>query len=141
MYINLKQWIERNLFRNINRKYAVIRDSDKENEADPIKPHIRRWKRNVEADGGLFLFLKKRTIENYLHPDVINREHGTAISYGDFDKVKDFRKDPHNIPFGIDIIQKHTVEEILEQDKYDDGGSDKNELVEIISKILSLVES
>ena len=136
---NLKHYVERRLFKKINRNYAVIVDSDKESVNDTVDSSKLEWKRRCEQEGGLFFILKKRSIENYLHEDVFEREFGRSPQIRDFMDMKELRKDPHNFPYNIGLTENMTAPEILERDSYlDDAGNEKHELLEILQEIFNI---
>ncbi len=130
----LKHWISRRAMKRLNKRFAVIVDSDRQAPDAMIPGRKTNWKRSVEQDGGLFFILRKREIENYLHKDAIQR-HGVEIKdYDDFSDMKSL--------FGKKIVKavhEMTVEEILECDRYKDDRSERHELMEIVEQILSLV--
>jgi len=84
----------------------------------------------------MFFILRKREIENYLHPNVIIRSHRTPIPDDDFSDMKKI--------FGLHVykvVADMTVSEILEADRYEEGKTEHHELEEIILALLSLAES
>jgi putative ATP-dependent endonuclease of the OLD family len=70
---NLKYWINSKAIKKLNRYFAVIIDSDRESESDNIPGKKIRWEKEVEALGGRFFIMRKREIENYIHPKAIMR--------------------------------------------------------------------
>jgi putative ATP-dependent endonuclease of OLD family len=133
---NLKHWITRKAIKGINRRYAVILDSDRKSSSEQISKGKLNLKLEAEQDGGICVILKKREIENYLHPDVISRERsGKEVVIDDFTDVKCLCGEK------ICGLFKHmSAEQILERDSYDDNGTEKHELLEICEKILELVQ-
>jgi hypothetical protein len=130
----LKYYIDRKALKDINRKYLVVVDSDRKNMKDAIPQRKLNWKRECETEGGKFFILRKRAIENYLHPTALKRDGKPNISFDDFSDMKSL--------FGENIIKTveiMTAEEIIERGKYNDGSSEKNEILEIASSILSLI--
>ena len=83
---------------------------------------------------GVFFILRKREIENYLHPNVVQRSGRTFQQYDDFTDMKKLYGE--NV---IKIIEDMRVDEILEMDKYEENGATHHELKEIVEKLLNLV--
>lgn len=130
---NLKHWVSRRAMKRLNRRFAVVQDSDKEDEAFPISPQRLQWKADCEADGGLFFFVKKREVENYLHLDAIIRSGRTSQPFDDFTDMKKL--------FDRKVLEASalmTAEEILERDAYIEDGTEKHEILEIIRAVLNL---
>jgi len=132
---NLKHWIDCRAMKRLNRRFAVIVDSDKKSKDDKIPEKKLKWKERCEKDGGIFIILRKRTIENYLHPNAIKRFGKTLQPYNDFTDMK--RLFGGNI---IKAVKYMTPDEILERDKYEENGTEHHELKEIVEKLLNLVE-
>ncbi len=130
---NLKHWVDRSVMRQLTRTFCVIVDSDRSSATDPIPSRKLDWKSEVERDGGTFLILRKRAIENYIHPDALTRR-GIAFSpYDAFTQLKKhIRKDVWRT-----ILHMET-REILEMDQYSESGQVHNELKEIIEFLLTL---
>lgn len=132
----LKHWVDRKILGKLNSKYLVIVDSDRKSVSDPIPKEKLSWKKHCEGEGGKFLILRKREIENYLHPAVLKESFGDKFrDYDDFSDMKDlYDKDI------INLTDKMTLEQFIEMGKYkDEDGSEHNELLEIANEILSLV--
>jgi len=109
-------------------------DSDRKSQTDSIPQRKLNWKEQCKREGGVFFILRKREIENYLHPNVIQRSGRTLQQYDDFTDMKKL--------FGenvIKIIEDMGVDEILEMDKYEENGATHHELNEIVEKLLNLV--
>lgn len=130
---NLKHWVTRKAIKAINRKYAVILDSDRKSASDQLSEGKKELKAEIEREGGICHILKKREIENYLHPDVIEEKTSKTVQIGDFTDVKSLAGDHI-----CGLVKHMTTEQILERDKYTEDGSDKHELLEICEKLLSL---
>lgn len=131
---NLKHWIDCRAMKRLNRRFAVIVDSDKRSKDDKIPERKIKWKERCEKDGGIFIILRKRTIENYLHPNAIKKFCNVSKEYNDFTDMKNL--------FGknvIEAVKYMTPDEILEMDKYIENGVEHHELKEIIEKLLNLV--
>lgn len=132
---NLKHWITRKAIKGINRRYAVILDSDRKSSADSMPPAKLKLKEEVERDGGLCHILRKREIENYLHPRVIEEKTGKQVQADDFDFVDLKAKYGREI---AGLAQHMTAEQILERDCYTENGLSKHELQEICQSIIDL---
>lgn len=132
----LKYWINQRTMSRLNRKFGVVIDSDMKSIHHNIPGRKLEWKEECEKQGGVFFILRKREIENYLHPDAIGRSNREPEH---FDGFSDMRK-----LFGDNVykvIKDMTSEEILYMDKYDDEeGNEQHELKEIIEKLLTLTE-
>jgi predicted ATP-dependent endonuclease of OLD family len=137
---NLRFYVEKGLLRKLNRNFAVVVDSDKKSSTDSLSQKLLEWKTKCESDGGVFVILRKRTLENYLHPEAIRRILGRNAIVEDFNDVKsqisnqyDWRR--HLKP----IVEAMTADEILEMDKFlDQDGNENHELLEILEKLLQL---
>jgi predicted ATPase len=132
---NLKCWIDLRAMKKLNRRFGVVIDSDRKSETDDTPKRKLDWKKKCEEEGGVFYILRKRELENYLHPNAISRSGKSLQPYDDFTDMKEL--------FGEDIlkvIQSMTVEEILERDKYYENGAEHHELKEIVDALLSLVK-
>ena len=132
---DLKYWINIRAMSRLNRRFAVVVDSDRKSQSDNIPQSKLNQKRECEQQGGIFFILRKREIENYLHPNAIRRS-GREINEP-IDAFSDMKK-----LFGknvINVIKDMSADEILEMDKYEENGVEHHELKEIIEKLLNLV--
>jgi predicted ATP-dependent endonuclease of OLD family len=142
---NLKFFVEKELIlKRLNRCFAVVVDSDKTKPTDRIKASVLRWKEKCESEGGKFFILRKRAIENYLHPDAIERVHGKRVAVEDYNNVKeqistDYSWDRHLKP----VVEAMTADEILYMDRYNDMNNDRNdekhEFIELFNALFKLV--
>lgn len=129
----LKQWIDLRAMARLNRRFGVVVDCDRESPEHSIPGRIQNWKTKCEKEGGLFFILRKREIENYLHPAAIKRSGRSPNPYDDFTDMKDV--------FGENVykvIGDMTCDEILERDRYEEGGIERHELKEIVQAFLGL---
>lgn len=134
---NLKSYVERKLFKSLGKQFTVIVDSDKKNEADTVKKYDN-LKRDVESDGGKFIILKKREVENYVHANAYKRVTQTDANITDYDDVKKKYFNDNKRKF-IGVLQEMTTTEILERDKYtQDDGNEGHEILEIINSLLAI---
>ena len=132
---NLKCWIDIRAMKRLNRRFGVVVDSDRKSQTDNIPQKKLNWKNQCERDDGTFFILRKREIENYLHPKAINRSGRTFQKYDEFTDMKKL--------FGenvIKVIDDMTPNEILEMDKYEENGAEHHELKEIVGVLLGLVK-
>lgn len=91
------------------------------------------WKQACEAQGGCFFILRKREIENYLHPKAIERSGCCIKPYDEFTDMKGhFGKKVY------EVIGDMSHTEILEMDQYFDGDCEHHELLEIVEVLLAL---
>jgi len=131
---NLKCWINIRAMSRLSRRFAVVVDSDRKSPSDGIPQRKLNQKRECERQGGVFFILRKREIENYLHPNAIRRS-GREISEP-IDAFSDMKK-----LFGknvINVIKDMSADEILEMDKYEENGVEHHELKEILEALLNL---
>jgi putative ATP-dependent endonuclease of OLD family len=138
---NLRFYVEKGLLKKLNRNFAVLVDSDKKNPGDSISQKLLRWKTKCESDGGTFKILRKRSVENYLHPEAMKRVLSRDITINDFNDVKsqipnyDWRK--HLKP----VVEAMTTDEILNMDKYtDETGNERHEILEVLEELLKIAE-
>lgn len=132
----LKYWIDTRSMGRLNRRFGAIVDSDRASPQHSIPGRKLNWKQKCESQGGLFFILRKREIENYLHRDAIARSKRNLQDYDDFTDMKAL--------FGENVykvIQDMSCEEILQMDRYEDGGVEHHELLEIVQAFLRLAGS
>ncbi|MGY5882004.1 MAG: ATP-binding protein [Candidatus Thorarchaeota archaeon] len=132
---NLKHWVDRKVMRQLTRSFCVIVDSDRTRANDPIPSNKLRMQLECQQDGGTFIILQKRAIENYIHEDALTRRGIRFSSYDDFTHMRPHigRKDVWKTIFDM------TAQEILDKDMYIDNGQTHHELKEIIETIMALV--
>jgi len=89
--------------RSLNRKIAVLIDSDKDKPGAKLKPAAQRLKEEMSKDGGIIWITKGREIENYVPHEVIqealkerhSRIYGAPSAKGTYDHAFYFeRKSP-----------------------------------------------
>lgn len=129
----LKHWINLRAIEKINRKFGVMIDSDRKSPEDAIPGRKINWKNICEKLGGKFFILRKREIENYLHSAALARAGKEQKKYNDFSDMKEMFG-----PHVIKVIKEMTTEEIIEMGGYQENGSNKNEIVEIVKNFLNL---
>jgi len=132
---NLKCWINMSAMKKLNRRFVVVVDSDRKSQNDNIPQRKLNWKCQCERDGGIFIILRKRDAENYLHPDAILRSSRPIQSFDEFTDMKELFG-----PNVIKVIEEMSADEILQMDRYIENGTEHHELKEIVEKLISLVE-
>lgn len=133
---NLKHWITLRAMSRMNRRFGMIVDSDRFSADHPILPEKVQWKAACEAQGGTGFILRKREIENYLHPDALTRAGHPRKPYDDYSDMKQL--------FGrrvIETVERMTCAEILAMDRYEENGQERHELHDILSELLALGEA
>jgi putative ATP-dependent endonuclease of OLD family len=130
----LKHWIDLRAMGRLNRHFGAIVDSDRESPQHNIPGRKMNWKQKCEDQGGVLFILRKREIENYLHPDAIARSGRALMPYDDFSDMKAL--------FGervYKVIRDMSCDEILNADRYHENGVEHHEMVEITQAFLALV--
>lgn len=133
---NLKHWITLRAMGRMNRRFAMIVDSDRYSAAHDALPEKLQWKRECEAQGGACYILRKREIENYLHRDALSRAGHTVVAYDDYSDMKQL--------YGrrvVETVTHMTGDEILAMDRYDEDGCERHELREIVEALLALADT
>lgn len=129
----LKYWISRRAMKRLNRHFAVVIDSDKASSQHNIPGRKLNWKADCEAEGGKFFILRKREMENYIHPAAITRS-GRVIQ--EYDEYSDMKK-----LFGDNVyacVRDMTHNEILEMDVYEHNGNQHHEILDILESLLQV---
>ena len=133
---NLKHWITLRAMGRMNRRFAMIVDSDRFSAAHDVLPEKLQWKRECEEQGGACYILRKREIENYLHRDALTRAGHTVVGYDDYSDMKQI--------YGrrvVEAMTHMTSDEILAMDCYDDDGYERHELCDIVEALLTLADT
>lgn len=138
---NLRQWITRKTAEDLGLEWAVMLDSDIGNaQAYKRNQKIVRTAEYYEKKAYL---LKKREIENYIHPDIVNQKIDDVINYSSTDNAK------HIIARAAGVKESKVIEifwmemeadQILEMDRYKEEGEERHELLEIMSDFLTIVD-
>lgn len=129
---SLRHWINLRAMRRLNRRFAVVVDSDRASATHKVHPRKLEWKKACEEQGGLFFILRKREIENYIHRNAL-LGCGKTSAYDDYTDMKETFGDKV-----IKLARKMTADEILEMDTYVDKTGEHHELKEIIEAVLAL---
>ncbi|MBU0477034.1 ATP-binding protein [bacterium] len=76
----LRQWVNRHYLKGLHKKEIHIYDNQPEYLGCCIEVNARN-------DGSWATVTGKKTIENYLHPDIINNVYNINVNFGDDDDV------------------------------------------------------
>lgn len=130
----IRIWIENNKAEDLGLKYATLLDSDRDSD-DRTNVTLNEQRTQDWRDQGIMAFCtKKKEIENYINCAL------TGCTYGNHDNAKNIIASTNNISEGK-VIKNYwpqmTAEQIIESSKYtDEVGSEKIEILEILSEIL-----
>ncbi|HPJ16932.1 MAG TPA: ATP-binding protein [Candidatus Woesebacteria bacterium] len=80
----LKEWVDCRYLKELNKREVHIYDRD-DMVNPPYQPQCDEV--NQRNNGDFAVITSKKTIENYLHPDSINRTVGVHVSFTDSDNV------------------------------------------------------
>lgn len=137
---NVKHWVTHKLADDLGLPWCVFLDSDVGGDPGQVKANQKR-RQEVEGLGRLFYSTRKREIENYLCPDLIEAHTGLSFSYTDTCDAKTI------IGVGVgmkpdDVSDRFwplmTAEQIIQRSLYRDGDDERSELKELIEKLLLL---
>lgn len=107
----LKQWVQGNYLSNLDIPEAHIYDKDLDSKYEASAAKV-----NAREDGSWATVLKKRTIENYLHPEAIQEEFGISVTFNDDDDVvacvKQTLGEQKNKSLGARAVKKRLNNEI-----------------------------
>jgi hypothetical protein len=116
-------------------------DSDIGGTAEQIAAIAKR-KGEVEAKGRSFYSTRKREIENYLCPDLIEAELGIRVAFSDMCDAKKIIGSAARINPN-DVIDRFwplmTADQILQRSSYRENDLDRSELKELIESLETLV--
>jgi putative ATP-dependent endonuclease of OLD family len=132
----LKHWVNRKNIKKLNKHYTVIIDSDRISAQIPVSAKKLALKANVERDGGTCHILRKREIENYIHPETIKDHTGKQIDRDGFE-FSDMKQLIGNGIAGLATYM--TADQIADMDRYTLDGTERNELREICLQILGMI--
>ena len=137
---SVKHWVTLNLANDLGLPWCVFLDSDVGGDPAQVKS-IKKRQQEVEAQGRAFYSTRKREIENYLCPDLISAAAGECVAFtGTCDAKKIIGKAVGMKP--DDVIDKFwphmTAEQILHCSMYQDSGTEKSELKELLSRLMTL---
>ncbi|MBF6592005.1 MAG: hypothetical protein IVW57_15965 [Ktedonobacterales bacterium] len=119
----------------LNRRFLAVMDSDRAGAAHPLPEGTLRRQEECVAQGGACVILRKREIENYLHPAALARAGFPPLVFDDFTDMKAL----FNHRRIAAVIEEMTADEMLARDHYvDERGEERHELLEILQSILAL---
>ncbi|MGR3174439.1 MAG: AAA family ATPase [Candidatus Scalindua sp.] len=134
---SIKHWVTLDLLKKLSKPYFIYLDSDKQTQDgdSPNKAKLEKYGFVEKAD---FLVSRKRTLENYIPCDALNRIVPDAnIEYGDFDDVKQLCR-THQMAGrlgGRNVAERHfdklTFEELNASYQFDGG----NEFIDIYNAV------
>lgn len=137
----MKHWVTLNLADALGLPWCVFLDSDIGGSPEQVASIAKR-KQEVEGRGRPFYSTRKREIENYLCPDMIDARTGVRVNFTDTCDAKKIIGKAVGIK-GDDLIDKlwphMTVERLLQRSMYQEGAEQRSELKELIEKLLALV--
>tara|TARA_R100001244_G_scaffold74783_1_gene59698 strand:+ start:17777 stop:19606 length:1830 start_codon:yes stop_codon:yes gene_type:complete len=137
---SVKHWVTLNLANDLGLPWCVFLDSDIGGDASQVKS-IQKRRTEVEAQGRVFYSTRKREIENYLCPDLIQVEAGVRVVFTDTCDAKKIIGNAVGMK-PDDVIDRYwplmTAEKIIQCSTFRDGDDEKVELKELIASLLSL---
>lgn len=137
---SVKHWVTLNLADDLGLPWCVFLDSDIGGSPEQVASIAKR-KREVEGRGRLFYSTRKREIENYLCPDMIDARTGVRVNLTDTCDAKKIIGKAVGIK-GDDLIDKlwphMTAEQILQCSSYQDEAGERSELKELVENLLKL---
>ncbi|HEJ3701617.1 TPA: AAA family ATPase [Pseudomonas aeruginosa] len=138
---SVKHWVTLNLADDLGLPWCVFLDSDIGGSPEQVASIAKR-KQEVEARGRCFYSTRKREIENYLCPDMIDARTGVRVNFTDTCDAKKIIGKAVGIK-GDDLIDKlwphMTAEQILQRSMYHEGSEQRSELKELVENLLALV--
>ncbi|WP_439887042.1 AAA family ATPase [Pseudomonas sp. MBLB4123] len=138
---SVKHWVTLNLADDLGLPWCVFLDSDIGGSPEQVASIAKR-KQEVEGIGRSFYSTRKREIENYLCPDMIDARTGVRVNFTDTCDAKKIIGKAVGIK-GDDLIDKlwphMTAEQILQRSMYQEGAEQRSELKELVENLLALV--
>ncbi|MBF7728591.1 AAA family ATPase [Pseudomonas sp. N040] len=138
---SVKHWVTLNLADHLGLPWCVFLDSDIGGPPEQVASIAKR-KQEVEGSGRAFYSTRKREIENYLCPDMIDVQTGVRVTFTDTCDAKKIIGQAVRIKADdvIDKLWPHmTAEQILQSSMYQVGAEQRSELKELIENLLTLV--
>lgn len=137
---SVKHWVTLNLASDLGLPWCVFLDSDIGGDPSQVKS-IKKRQKEVEDQGRAFYATRKREIENYLCPNLIQAAAGVQVTFTDTCDAKKII----GTAVGMkpdDVIDKFwplmTAEHIISRSLYREGETEKSELKELLEKLLTL---
>ncbi|MDU8113939.1 AAA family ATPase [Pseudomonas syringae pv. actinidiae] len=138
---SVKHWVTLNLADDLGLPWCVFLDSDLGGSSEQVASILKR-KQEVEGRGRAFYSTRKREIENYLCPAMIQAQTGVQVAFTDTCDAKKIIGKAVGIK-ADDVIDKlwprMTADQILQRSKYRGHDADHSELKELLESLLKLV--
>lgn len=138
---SVKHWVTLNLANDLGLPWCVFLDSDIGGDAGQIKA-IQKRRQEVEALGRPFYSTRKREIENYLCPDLIQALTGVQVAFTETCDAKKIIGTAVSVK-PDDVIERFwpqmTAEKIITRSEFQAGGTTRSEIKEVIESLLGLV--
>lgn len=138
---SVKHWVTLNLADDLGLPWCVFLDSDIGGSPEQVASIAKR-KQEVEGRGRSFYSTRKREIENYLCPDMIDAQTGVRVAFTDTCDAKKIIGQAVRVK-ADDVIDKFwphmTAEQILQRSMYQEGTEQRSELKELVQNLLALV--
>lgn len=88
---SISWWTSLGLLAELGKPYFVFMDSDRQSSTG-VSPNKEALEALGLIEGQNFYVSEKRELENYIPDDALSRISGCAVTYGDFDDVKEICK-------------------------------------------------
>lgn len=138
---SVKHWVTLNLADDLGLPWCVFLDSDIGGSPEQVAA-INKRKQEVEARGRSFYSTRKREIENYLCPDLIDALTGVRVTFTETCDAKKIIGTALRVK-ADDVIDKFwpqmTAAQILHRSTYHEDGQERFELKELIENLQKLV--
>ncbi|HEK2703479.1 TPA: AAA family ATPase [Pseudomonas aeruginosa] len=138
---SVKHWVTLNLADDLGLPWCVFLDSDIGGTVEQMAAIAKR-KAEVEAQGRSFYSTRKREIENYLCPDLVEAQLGIRVAFTDTCDAKKLIGSAARINPN-DVIDRFwplmTADQILQRSSYRENNLDRSELKELIESLQTLV--
>lgn len=138
---SVKHWVTLNLANDLGLPWCVFLDSDIGGDAGQVKA-IQKRRQEVEALGRPFYSTRKREIENYLCPDLIQALTGVQVAFTETCDAKKIIGTAVSVK-PDDVIERFwpqmTAEKIITRSEFQAGGTTRSEIKEVVEGLLGLV--
>ncbi|WP_085706608.1 AAA family ATPase [Pseudomonas sp. B35(2017)] len=138
---SVKHWVTLNLADDLGLPWCVFLDSDIGGSPEQVAA-IEKRKREVEARGRSFYSTRKREIENYLCPDMIEAQTGIRVAFTDTCDAKKIIGLAVRVK-ADDVIDRFwplmSSDQILQCSTYRENDLERYELKELIESLQKLV--
>lgn len=135
---SVKHWVTLNLANDLGLPWCVFLDSDIGGSPEQVASIAKR-KQEVESQGRPFYSTRKREIENYLCPDMIDAQTGVRVNFTDTCDAKKIISQAVRVK-ADDVIDRFwplmTAEQILQRSMYREDDQERSELKELIENLL-----